>query len=517
MIVRCLLALACLGLLAPSARPLPDDSALVAEFRRYYDDDRPVRERLLAVRTLEGLDSLAAAEALLPAFEDEDAAVREAAVEVVGAMEDPAVAQYLTEEVLLERRMARRERLQRGVMRTLGRMRHAAALEPLLERLDERDEAMRRAAIDALGSLGDPRAAPALTRIAVETDVPAAISALRALVAIGDVDAALEAVLAATRHDDWQVRATAIEAIVTLRPKPGIDALIERLRVEEGRLRGDAYQALRDLTFTQFADDPDLWQRWWDRNRDRFELPDPEAVAQARARRLEEGTRYTAGVAQAFLGVETTSENILFVIDVSSSMEDPFGDKSRLLESGRRYDSLQRLAIVKEELVATIEELPDTTSFNVLSFARDVDAWKKRSVRANVLNKNNAIRWVERLQPVGGAASSFRARSGLGSDAEQGSTNTHLAIMTALGVPVEDQRMPYTPDSRNPIDTVFFLTDGEPTSGVMTDMNEIVDEVRRENAFRNVQIHVIYVGAFGGQEFERLAHENNGVFVAVGG
>ena len=35
--------------------------------------------------------------------------------------------------------------------------------------------------------------------------------------------------------------------------------------------------------------------------------------------------------------------------------------------------------------------------------------------------------------------------------------------------------------------------------------------------YRGVQIHVIYVGEYGGEDMEKLAHENGGVFVSIGG
>ena len=53
--------------------------------------------------------------------------------------------------------------------------------------------------------------------------------------------------------------------------------------------------------------------------------------------------------------------------------------------------------------------------------------------------------------------------------------------------------------------------------GKTVDMYEIRREVQRVNAYRGVQIHVIYVGEFGGEDFEKLAHENHGVFVKIGG
>ncbi len=39
----------------------------------------------------------------------------------------------------------------------------------------------------------------------------------------------------------------------------------------------------------------------------------------------------------------------------------------------------------------------------------------------------------------------------------------------------------------------------------------------RPDAVPGLQIHVIYVGEFRGEDFEKLAHENGGVFVAIGG
>jgi hypothetical protein len=201
-------------------------------------------------------------------------------------------------------------------------------------------------------------------------------------------------------------------------------------------------------------------------------------------------------------------------------MEIPFGDPDRLKAMGREYSSLKRLEIVKQELIFTIQELPDSTSFNILSFAKDVSAWKKMPARANLLNKNNATTWVQRLKPLGGQAAGFRAQTGLEiNNADEGATNTHLALLTALGEDVKKSPGAgfVTDAAKSPLDTIFFLTDGEPTVGKTVDMNVIREEVRRVNEFRGVQIHVIFVGEFGFEDFEKLARENGGLFVAIGG
>ena len=48
-----------------------------------------------------------------------------------------------------------------------------------------------------------------------------------------------------------------------------------------------------------------------------------------------------------------------------------------------------------------------------LAFATDVRAWKKKGVRANVLNKSNARAWFERLEAIGGASKESLAEVGL--------------------------------------------------------------------------------------------------------
>ena len=92
-------------------------------------------------------------------------------------------------------------------------------------------------------------------------------------------------------------------------------------------------------------------------------------------------------------------------------------------------------------------------------------------------------------------------------------------MLCALGIPGDpiDIGDAASRPPKTPVDTVFFLTDGEPTVGRSVDMNVIRGEVRRVNQYRGVQIHIIYVGEFGGDDFEDLAHENGGIFVAIGG
>lgn len=497
-----------------------DDAALVAEFKVYYGKDKNVDQRRQAVLTLEGIDSAGAVMALSKALVDEDYLVRRATVNVLSTMSDADGARWLIEEVLENRKLSKNKLLVAGVIEVLGGMGHDFARESLVGYLADRDLGIRLGAIGGLGRLGSAEAVGALTAMIPEAEPAEVIAVLRALSQIDPGDEALEAVLLGLAHVEKSVRLAAVKATLELRLKGAMRSLIAMIDGDvDPRVSEDAFEVLQTLTQRKFEDDSAIWLKWWKRSEKSFVMPDLKKLAEAKKRLAENGSAYAKGKS-SFQGIETKSENIIFVIDVSKSMEEKFGDPDRLARTGRVYKSLQRLEIVKEELINTIQSLPETTGFNIVAYATDVETWKRKAARANVLNKNNAATWVSKLKPKGGEGAGFRARMGLSNDAAaEGQTNTHLALMTAFGEPVDDKKKSnaFVTSTKDPVDTIFFLTDGEPTVGKTVDMGEIREEVRRVNTYRGVQIHVIYVGAYGGKEFRLLAEENGGVFVSVGG
>ena len=65
-----------------------------------------------------------------------------------------------------------------------------------------------------------------------------------------------------------------------------------------------------------------------------------------------------------------------------------------------------------------------------------------------------------------------------------------------------------------PVDTVYFLTDGTPTSGRIKDPAEILEEITLRNQQLGVKLHVIAVGQKVDVDFLRkLARRNRGTFV----
>jgi hypothetical protein len=299
-----------------------------------------------------------------------------------------------------------------------------------------------------------------------------------------------------------------------VRRKESIGPLIDRMAVEEGRLVADIGEALSNITGRDFGQRLDAWQGFWTSYKDRFEIPTDEELAQLRRKQRERRELYKpAPGAVSYHGIDSPSRSILFVIDVSGSMEQEVVERERFKDGG--YPSYKRIDIVKTELLRTIEDLEDYVEFNIVAFATDAKRWKKAGVKANVLNKSSAAAWVRRLESIGGSSKEDLAAVGLTGSAnlEAGKTNTYAALMEALdagGQGVKDEHYAVA------VDTIFFLSDGRPSWGKFTDADDILREVRAANELRKVAIHTIAIGEFNKDFMERLALENAGVFVDLG-
>jgi hypothetical protein len=298
-----------------------------------------------------------------------------------------------------------------------------------------------------------------------------------------------------------------------VRHRDAIEPLIARLAAEEGRLQPDIAQALGEITGRDLGVRIELWQQFWTAAKATFQIPTDEELAKLRAKQAERRAPYKAGGQTAYHGVETPSRAILFVIDVSGSMEQEVVDKDRYKDGG--YPSYQRIDIVKTELARTIERLEPFVRFNVIAFATEVKSWKKDLVGANVLNKSSASEFVLKLEALGGSSKDDLAAAGLIGTANLGAgkTNTHGALMTALSA---QDRGAKDKAYQVEVDTIFFLSDGRPSVGDFVDPDDIRHSVREANELRKVVLHTIAIGEFEKDFMRQLAEENGGVFVDLG-
>ena len=492
-------------LLAPSAGS--DD--LLREFKKYFRKYKDSASRVEAVLALEGQTDPEVVKILEPILRDKDPAVVSAAVGVLAGLTHPACQTAIIELLA----GSSKEPVRLGILRVLafGALDHDGAA--VRECLVDRSWQVRRRAAMALVALNQREFIPDLLLLCEDKEVAVRCTALDGLTTMkaDEVRAPASALLT---DEAWQVRASAIAALGTVRHRDSIPLLIERLKLEDGRLADDAIAALEYLTARAFGPRIELWERFWTQYKDRYQIPTEAELAKLAKRRAELKAIYqpVPGEATTYHGIQSKSRKVLFVIDVSGSMESEVVEKDRFKDGG--YPSYSRMDIVKTELARTIDGLPKETMFNILSFATKVRPWKKKLVKANVLSKSSAMEWTSKLEPLGGASNNDLASVGLVGTANLGAgrTNTWGALSWALAMDLEAKRDPYLLE----VDTIFFLSDGRPTHGKIVDIEDILKGVREANDLRKVVLHTIAIGEFQKTFMMRLAQNNGGVFVDLG-
>jgi hypothetical protein len=372
----------------------------------------------------------------------------------------------------------------------------------------------------ALQAIGQPGQTPLLGTLLGDKEPIVRIAALDAVGALKLKDHA-PAVVARLADSEWQVQSAAIAAVASLRPQAAVPPLIDLMR-KAGRQRIECAEALFRITGLDLGVDPERWQQQWDALTaiPGWRIPTDEELAKAAESRRRSDEYYgKKSESVTFAGITTTSTNVLFIIDVSGSMDDLVVE----VEKFQGYRDRKRFTIVQQMLLDAIDGLTPNTNFDILAFATDIHPWKKRLVPANVVNKDAAKAHVRGLRPIGGNEDQSAAAAGLGGSAnlDAGKTNTIKALLYAFGVdPDKPSKAAVTGFDRNaiksPLDTVYFLSDGRPSVGKYIETNEILREVRKHNEIYRLVIHAIAIGDFQKEFLRQLAEENGGTFVDLG-
>jgi len=500
-------------LLQAAKDPISDQ---ILEFKKYYKPQRTVHEKVEAIHVLDKLDRASAAELLLDATVDPQFPVRQAAFDVLGGYKSAEVTGFLRKVAGEEKggKPARRA----GAFEALGRIRDASALPILVKGLEASDFEMKRSAAVALGRIGAPDAVAPLAKFLEKAEPPLQTAALDALAAIGKPDGCVAAVLPLLESPEWQVRSSAIQCLGRLRVKEAIEPLIERLKKDEGRLREEAMLALQKTTGFEYEDDAGQWQRWWDNVKATFTVPTDEEMAKRKAAKASANQIYSNNDRKTidFAGVKTKSRHVLFVIDISGSMEDLIAEPKNFKLKDRAYRSYIKIEIVKDELCRTVDNLEPNVRFDILTFATDWKFWKGALIAANIVNKSAAREFIQRLQPIGGASQNYKAKSGLSGSAglAGGKTNTYGALMAAFDA--GNQSAGYDKRYSADVDTMFFLSDGVPSTGDYVEKDDILAEIRRVNSLRKIVINTISIGEMDHALMTQLAEQNGGTFFDLG-
>jgi len=349
--------------------------------------------------------------------------------------------------------------LRRVAIRIVGEQKDAGAADLLEKELkkpkDPGDAAPIILALSRIRAGGDKAAEweKRLVEISKEDDRDRRNAALQALLETGDPK---HAALFVERlaHPDWTTRMLALQALEKLRDRDSVGAIIARMPKESGRLLLEFAGTLFRLTGEPHDDNAVVWKRWWDDGGKDAPLITPEELEKKIADREKKRLQQTTS-APRFFGVKIESHDVAFVVDVSGSMAE------QLETTKIDGKPATRLEVVKQELVKSLRGLDASALFNLITFSSGVTKWKEGVVALSDKTRAEAIDYVGHLGSRGG-------------------TNIYDALQAAFADPK--------------VDTIFLLTDGEPSQGGVTDLQLIREHVARLNETRKVKIHCIGVG-----------------------
>lgn len=382
--------------------------------------------------------------------------------------------------------------------------------EDVLRALTTGTETTKLAALDALENYGqDPRVAEVLLKALKKADTEGAVPdstlwmlirlgkftdraelpemmlgylessnpkvrmvAADTLGAIGHREAAdaIEDLIGTPEYDGvYGYRKCLLHALMKLEHPKAITILIEQLPKLTGQLEYEVVRYLSHVSRQRFGTNAELWKTWWRDNFKDFNFNETNEPFSLEVRPAEDFA-WNREVAE-FFGTYIYAKKLIFVLDMSSSMRAGAGQGTRL-------------DMAKQELIEAIQKLPEDTYFTIVLFDARVTPWNRRLVAATESIREKAVAWVSRIQTGKGTASydaldrSFRI---------DGNT-----------------------------EAIFFLSDGQPSKGTITDPHQILVAVGKENYFRRIAIYSFGFDGAGGSGFMRsLAEQNKGTYTSV--
>ncbi len=334
---------------------------------------------------------------------------------------------------------------------------------------------VRLAAIQALGKLlvDDEKWTKRLYQLSVNRDPNSRMGAAYGLFEQGD-EQAIEALYGLLGDKDWRVRVAALKNVEKVRTPRTVGILIARLDVETGRLHVDVARALQDLTGMNLGAKTKRWHAWWKDHRTGYVVPQPLDNKTKRTRKAIEG----ASVA-TFYGLPVFSNYTTFVMDTSGSMSQKTrGFEGDYSEGGR----ISRLAVARDQLKKLLAQMPDGHHCNVIFFNGELNPWSETLKELEPDTRRDLNAFVDKVMPKGG-------------------TNIYDALILAM----EDPQC----------DTIYILSDGQPTSGRIVQLDGIRRRVLQLNRRANVQFFGISVGLIS-ELFEDLSAATGGRYVELG-
>ena len=275
---------------------------------------------------------------------------------------------------------------------------------------------------------------------------------------------------------NWSTRLIALHALESFRDPRFVGPIVRQMGEERGRMSIEFGEALFRLTGQPFGARAGAWKAWYGSQRpEDIEVVPEDELDELVAESAERELRQISSAA-SFFGVSIQSQRVLFILDVSGSMNEPMRAKY-VGELGR-----PRIDVAKEELLEAVRALEPGALFNVVAFNGSVSSWLEDGVvGTDDYSREDAQVYIERLGAAGG-------------------TNLYGSLEFAFDDP--------------DVDTIYLLSDGEPSVGDIIDPQLIREAIAERNENRGVVIHTVAIGA-DLEVLEWLADDSGGTHVAL--
>jgi hypothetical protein len=255
-------------------------------------------------------------------------------------------------------------------------------------------------------------------------------------------------------------RRAVVQAMILIHLPEAVEALIGLLPQVDGEVRADILRYLALLSGQSRGTDAKAWHTWWEKNKDSIKFPPVGKKFAA--------TAQASPNAPSYYGLSIEARRMVFVIDISGSMDGP------------------RLMAAKRELTHAISDLPQEASFSIVAFSNRAAVWSPKLMTASAGTKRAAVNYVLSLRAAG-----------------------HTAAYDALEAAFHFDT-----------EAVYFLSDGEPNAGKIPRAADILTSITKANRARRVSIYTIGIapGQEGGpldQFVKTLAEDNFGVYRRV--
>lgn len=296
-------------------------------------------------------------------------------------------------------------------------------------------------------------------------------------------DDAIEAAIQLIGDRDWRVRTTAIDTMVALHDKRGVQAMIDQFAKEKARLKFDFAVGLGAITGKELGYEAEAWKAWWASAGASFELPE-KGKHDGRPKLDGAAGGGGDGSVAMFFGMPIYSAAVVFAIDFSGSMNND-------ITTGK-YKGKTKLKAAFDQLEEALGRFGKDQRFTGCNVSTEAKATKKRFLTKMLVPANNKYKYLV-LQELNAVRKKLaQTKRGRG-DFFDGMTESVEQIKNT--------------------DTLILITDGKPTDGDFVERDSFIPEWQRYNKYRRIHVHAILVGKWDGGFMDELSKGSGGLFI----